>query len=105
MPPRVLATYVDFPAINYLAGVKTTDAEVRAFYDANPARFPKPPEVKPADAKAATPPKANPDADFAAVRPQVEASLKLEKAKKLAEKDASDLALALFEAKVPNNGA
>jgi len=106
IPPRVVASCIDFPASNYLARVSAADADVRAYYDANPARFPKPPEVKPAEAKApATPPKANPDADFAAVRPQVEATLKLEKAQKLAVKDASDFALALYEAKLPNNGA
>ncbi|HVS51132.1 MAG TPA: SurA N-terminal domain-containing protein [Opitutaceae bacterium] len=111
IPPRVVASYVDFPATNYLASVNVTDADVRAYYDANPARFPKPPEPpKPAaapDAKSPAPaaPKSDPAADFAAVRPQVEAALKLERARQRAEKAASDLALALFEAKVTNGPA
>jgi peptidyl-prolyl cis-trans isomerase D len=108
IPPRVVATYVDFPATNYLPEVNVTEADVRAYYDANPARFPKPADAKPAapDAKApATPAKTDPAADFALVRPQVEAALKLERARKLAEKAASDFALALYEAKVANGPA
>ena len=100
IPPRMVASYVEFRSTEFLPSVKVTDAEVRAFYDANPARFPKPPEAKPADQKAPMPPKpANADADFAAVRPQVEATLKLETAQKLAVKAASDLAVALYEAR------
>jgi peptidyl-prolyl cis-trans isomerase D len=101
--PRVVASYVEFPSTAFLPQVNVTEAEVRAFYDANPARFPKPPEVKPADAKPATPPPpANPAADYAAVRPQVEATLKLERAQHLAEKAASDLAVKVFESKTTN---
>ena len=98
IPPRVSATYVDFPAAAYASQVSVTDADVKAYYDANPARFP-----KPADPKAAAPAKdAKPDpaADFAAVRPQVEAALKFERAQRLAVKAASDLAYALFDGKV-----
>ena len=72
IPPRVVASYADFPSISFLPAISVTEAEVRAFYDANPSRFPKPPEVKPADEKKPeTPPKADPAADFAAVRAQV----------------------------------
>ncbi len=99
IPPRIVATYVDFPTANYAAVVTITEAEVRAYYDQNPARFPKPPEVKPADAKTPPPSIANPAVDFAAVRSQVEAALKLDRAQKLAVKAASDLTVALFEAK------
>ena len=65
----VVARYVDFPMINFISGISVTDAEVRAYYDENPARFPKPAEVKPAaDAKVPVPaPKSDPAADFAAV--------------------------------------
>ncbi|HVU36560.1 MAG TPA: peptidyl-prolyl cis-trans isomerase [Opitutaceae bacterium] len=96
IPPRVVVSYADFPTSDYLPKVQVTDAQVRAYYDANPARFPNP---KPA-ADAKKPVKPNPDADFAAVRPQVEAALKLEQAKRLALNAASDLALALYEAKI-----
>jgi peptidyl-prolyl cis-trans isomerase D len=97
--PRVVATYVDFSAINFISSVTVTEADVRSYYDANPARFPKPPTVKPADDK--TPPVADPAADYAAVRAQVETTLKLDRAKKLAAKAASDLALSLYNNKVP----
>lgn len=100
VPPRVSVSYVDFPAANYLANVNVTDAEVRAFYDANPSRFPKPADAtKPAPATPNITPPADPAADFAAVRPQVEAAVKADRAQKMAVKAASDLALALFEAK------
>lgn len=100
IPPRVVVSLIDFPAANYLAQINVTDAEVRSFYDANPARFPKPAEKK--DEKAAPPsvtPSADPNADFAAVRSQVESALKLDRAQKLAAKAASDFSLALYEAK------
>ncbi len=103
IPPRVVASFVEFPASAFLANVNVTEAEVRAFYDANPARFPKPA----ADASKTpnvTPP-ADPAADFAAVRPQVEAELKRERAQRLAAKAASDIALAAFEKKVKNDAA
>ncbi|MBI5771699.1 MAG: peptidyl-prolyl cis-trans isomerase [Verrucomicrobia bacterium] len=101
IPPQVVAAYADFPSVNYLPAVSVTDAEVRAFYDANPSRFPKPPEVKPADDKKTdTPPKPDPAADFAAVKSQVELTLKLERAQKFAMKAATDLSLALYTNKV-----
>lgn len=100
IPPRVVVSYLDFPATDLITKVSVTDAEVRAFYDANPSRFPKPADA----AKAATTPNvslpSDPAADFAAVRPQVESTLKLERAQKLATKAASDMSLALYEAKV-----
>lgn len=103
VPAKIVARYIDFPAANYLASVSVTEADARAFYDQNPARFPKPADAKPADAKPAdgkAPAPANPAADFAAVRPQVEAALKLDRAQKLAVKAASDLTVSLFESKV-----
>ena len=96
IPPRVVATYAEFSAMGYLAQVTATEPEVREYYDANPARFPKPA----ADPKAPAPVKMDPTADFAAVRPQVEASLKIERAQRLATKAASDFVFALYEAKV-----
>jgi len=91
---------LDFPALDFLAKVTLTDADVRAFYDANPSRFPKPadPAKKDANTPQVTPP-ADPAADFAAVKPQVESALRFERAQKLSAKAASDLSLALFEAK------
>jgi len=101
--PRLVATYLDFPTINYIGNVTLTESDVRAFYDANPARFAKPAEKPAADATTPVIPKpADPAADYAAARPQVEAALKLERAQRLSVKAASDLALALYEGKVHN---
>lgn len=94
IPPRVVADYVEFSVPALLPTVNVTEAEVRAFYDSNPARFPKPA----ADPK--EPAKADPAADYAAVRPQVETALKTERARRLAIKQASDFSFALFERKL-----
>lgn len=98
--PRVVVSTIDFPALKYMAQIKPTEEEVRKFYDANPSRFPKPAEPKKDAATPSVKPAADPAADFAAVRGQVEATLKLEQAQKLAAKDASDASVALYEAKV-----
>ncbi len=100
--PRIVVSYAEFPMMAYLPKITVTEAEVRAFYDANPARFPKPAEVKPADDK--TPPKTDPAADYAAVRTQVEASLKIERAQKQALQAASELTVSLYNNKVPAAG-
>ena len=106
IPPRVVVSIVDFPAVNYLPSVTVTDTEVRAFYDANPSRFPKPADpAKPATPTPSITPPADPSADFAAVRAKVEAELKLDRARKLAAKAASDLSVALFEAKATTGDA
>jgi peptidyl-prolyl cis-trans isomerase D len=93
--PRFSGSYVEFPYVGYLAQVSVTDQEVKAYYDANPARFPAPAKT---DAKVQDA-KPDPAADFAAVQPQVATTLKLERARQLALKAASDLTEALF-----NNG-
>ncbi|HEU5079644.1 MAG TPA: peptidyl-prolyl cis-trans isomerase [Opitutaceae bacterium] len=94
IPPQLVLSYIDFPASAYVNQVKVTESDVRAYYDANPARFaktPNPAEKNPAPA--------NPAADYAAARPQVEAALRLERAQRLAGKAASDFVVALFEHK------
>lgn len=96
IPPQVVASYVEFSVLPLLSQVNVTEAEARAFYDANPTRFPKP---APADPKAA-PAKADPAADFAAVRSQVETTLKLERSRQIAAKAASDFSYALYERKL-----
>ncbi|HEY0966334.1 MAG TPA: peptidyl-prolyl cis-trans isomerase [Opitutaceae bacterium] len=98
-PPRVRLSYAEFPLSAYASQVTVSDAEIRAYYDANPTRFPKPAEgiAAPAIGTGA-------DADFAAVRGQVESALRAERALNVAAKAASDLSLALFEAKVPQSG-
>ncbi len=94
--PRVVASYADFPATDYLSQATFNDADVRAYHDANPSRFPKPA----ADPKATTPAKIDTAADFAAVRTQVELALRFERAQRLAAKAASDFVFSLYEAKV-----
>jgi peptidyl-prolyl cis-trans isomerase D len=93
--PRVVASYADFPSSDYLGQVKVSETEIRAYYDANPSRFPKPA----VDLKAPAPAKADPAADYAAVHRQVEAALKTERAQRLAAKAASDFVFSLYESK------
>lgn len=101
IPPRAVTSFVEFSALDLLKDVTVTEAEVKAFYDANPSRFPKPAEVKPADAAApVTPPQVDPAADFATVKSLVESTLKLERAQRAALKAASDVSVALYEAKL-----
>ncbi len=90
--PRVVVGALEFPAASYVAQVNVTEAEVRAFYDRNPSRFPKPATPAPLVAAPA-------GDDFTAVRSRVEEALKTERAQQLAIKAASDFSLAIFESK------
>lgn len=97
IPPQVNVSAIDFPAASFVDKVNVSEAEVRAYYDSNPTRFPKgmddknlPPSLTPA----------NPTADYALVRPQVELALKLERARNLAGKEASDFAVLLYDRKI-----
>lgn len=96
IPPRVVASYIDFPSSAYLGAVQIADAEAKAYFDQYPARFSKPA----GDAKNPAATKPAEAADFALVRPQVDAALKLDQARKLALKAASDFSLALYEGHV-----
>ncbi len=87
--PRFSGQYLEFSMAGYLGQVQVTDAEVKAFYDSNPARFP-------AVVKEGAP-KLEGAAAFAAVKSQVETSLKIERARRMAQKIASDVTVALFE--------
>jgi peptidyl-prolyl cis-trans isomerase D len=104
IPPRVVASFVGFPSSAHAGAVNLTEAEVRAYYDANPARFPKP--QTPNIALPPTPTlQTDPTADFAAVRPQVETALKLERAQALALKAASEFVLSVYQGKVTQGPA
>ena len=92
--PRVSADYVEFPSSAFLPSVAATDAEVRAYYDAQPQRFPKPGAPKTPSVKA------DPAADFAAVQKDVRQALLSDKARQAATKAASDFAFSLYEGKV-----
>ena len=77
IPPRISVDAVEFPAAAFVDQVAVAEPEVRAYYDQNPARFPRPaaaPGKKPATAKA------DPAADYAAVRSSVETALKFDRA-------------------------
>ncbi len=100
IPKQAVLSAALFPARDYVDQVKLTEADVRSFYDANPARFkPTPPPAKPAAAP--TPPPAAPD--YAAVRPQVEEALRFDRAKRSAGKAAADFVVALFDRKPAEN--
>ena len=101
VPARVAVDYVEYRTADFMSAAPVTDADVRAYYDANRARFPVPSEKKaegdkkPGQPNAATPD--NPDAVFAAVRPAVEQALKTERAMRLAARAAADLTVAIYE--------
>lgn len=98
IPPRVSVRYVEVPASAFLPAIVVSEAEVRSYYQANSFRFPKPegaPTVAGGDPS---------EGDFQAVRLQVEAVLRQERAQQRALGAASDLSLALFEARVPVDG-
>lgn len=97
VPPRVSVGYVSFPAAAYLDRVTLTEQEIRNHYDANPWRFP-----APAAEDSETPVIGEGAADnFAAVRDQVAAALRLQRATRLAANAASDVTVAMFDAQVP----
>lgn len=94
--PRVVVSYADFSAVPLVPTIQVTDAELRAAYYANPARFPKPP----VDPKAPKPAANKPEDAFEAVRDQVETSVKVEKARRLALKEAADFRYDLYNQKL-----
>jgi peptidyl-prolyl cis-trans isomerase D len=94
--PQVSVRMAEFSAVDFLDKVTASEEEIKAYYDANPARFTKPEEK--ADAtKPAAPAK---PADFASVRLQAELSYKIERATRLAIKAASDFSLELYNKKI-----
>lgn len=98
VPPQVRVRYIDFPAAAFVEKVQLTDADVRAYYDSNPSRFPNPAKANTDQSAAPVSTDTDPDADFQAVRAQVEAVLRQERARRLATQAASDLTVALFDA-------
>lgn len=96
VPPRVVVSYADFSALSRIPKITVTEADARAAYFANPSKYPKPA----VDPKAPKPAKVSPDDDFQAVRAQVETELKVERARKLALKDAADFQYALYDRKL-----
>lgn len=89
IPARVSVASVEFLSSQFSAGLTFTDADLRAAYDSNPARFP-------ADDKTII----APDALFAAVRSKVETTLRAERSARAALSAASDLAVKLIDQNV-----
>jgi peptidyl-prolyl cis-trans isomerase D len=101
IPPQVRVDAIEFPSASFLPKVTLTDKEIRAYYDSDEKHTlfplpPAPPELL-AQPKTAT---EKADADFASVRPKVEETLRLDRARRLAEKAAADLSVELFNQKV-----
>ncbi|MCF3651889.1 peptidyl-prolyl cis-trans isomerase [Synoicihabitans lomoniglobus] len=98
-PAMVQVSYVEFPATSYLAQIELTDDQIRAFYESNPARFPKPAS---AEGESETPMVGaeSLDADFQAVRDQVSAALRYERARRMSAEAASDLTVEIYDAQL-----
>jgi peptidyl-prolyl cis-trans isomerase D len=102
VPARPRFSYVEFKGTDLLPPGGPTEAEARAFYLANAASFPVPPE--PAKKDATSPATPAPTADnFLKVRAQVEVAMKNSTAARLASKAANDFTLALYERKLTAN--
>ncbi len=97
-PAMVRVNYVEFPATRYLAQVQLTDDEIRAFYESNPARFPKPETATEGEAPVVGADTL--DADFLAVRDQVSAALRYDRARRLAQSAAADMSVEIFDSKL-----
>ena len=94
--PQVRVSYVEFPATRYLAQINLTEDQIRAHYEANPARFPR---AETQNSETPSVDTSDPDIDFLAVRDQVSAALRYERARRLAAQSASDLTVAIFDNK------
>ncbi len=92
--PEVRVSYIEYPATSYLASIQLTEDEIRAHYEANPARFPR--ESSSTEIGGTS----DPDIDYLAVRDQVSAALRFERARRLAAEAASDLTVAIFDNRV-----
>ena len=108
VPPRARLTLVEFKNAEFTVAGNPTEAELRAFYDANVSRFPVPAEdAKAAGAKISLTPAApeKPADNFLKVRPQVEAAIRTAAAQRQATKAANDFTIALYERKATANSA
>ena len=90
--PRFSGSYIAFNATNYTAKVTPSDDDLRAYFKANQAKF----VPAPKDPKAPT---AEELVSFEQAKPRVEATYKLERARRLALRDAADLSVFLDDKK------
>jgi peptidyl-prolyl cis-trans isomerase D len=106
IPARPRLSVVEFKTAEFMPANAPTEAEARAFYEANAARFPAPPEEKKDEkAPALSLDKLGAPAsdNFPKVRAQVEAAMKQEAARRAASKAANDFTVALYERRVKPN--
>ena len=104
VPARPRLSYVEFKGEEFIPPVAPTDAEMRAFYNANAASFPVPAgATDKKDAPLALTPATPPVDNFPKVRAQVETTMKNLAGKRGASKTANDLTIALFERKLSAN--
>jgi len=96
IPPRVRVNIAEIPATAFADAIVLSATDVRALYDANPARFPKPANTAPTALAAPS----TPDNDFALVRSQVETALRQQLARNAAYKAAIDLSDKLYTDKI-----
>jgi len=99
VPVRPRFSYVEFKGSDFAPNRAPTEAEARAFYQANADSFPVPPDPAAKDATAA----ASPVDNFTKVRAQVEIAMKNSATVRLSSKAANDLTLALYERKLTAN--
>jgi peptidyl-prolyl cis-trans isomerase D len=101
VPVRPRLSYVEFKGEEFMPPMAPTETELRAFYQANLARFPVPADAE----KKNGAPSLTPDAtdNFPKVRTQVEAAIKQAASARGASKAANDLTVALFERKLTAN--
>jgi peptidyl-prolyl cis-trans isomerase D len=108
VPARPRLSVIEFKASEFLPPVAPTEAEARAYYNANAARFPAPADAKAdgaAPALSLDGTAAAPKDDFPKVRAQVEAAMKQDAARRAASQAANDFTVALFERKLAPNSA
>jgi len=97
VPARPRLSYVEFKGEEFMPPGAPTEADLRAFYNANAASFPVPPDADKKDAAPAD--------NFTKVRAQVETALKNSVAARFAVKAANEFTVALYEKKLTANSA
>lgn len=106
VPARLRVSALEFKGNEFIPSVPPTEQEMRAFYDANPARFPAPEDKDKKDTglNVGTP-AAAPSADetYVKVRAQVLGAMMQERALKSALEIANQLTVALYERKLKAN--
>lgn len=105
IPARPRLSVIEFRNADFAPANAPTEAEMRAVYNANPARFPAPADAEKKDATPSLSLDQGADAtdNFPKVRAQVEAAMKEQAARNRASRTANDFTVALFERKAAAN--